>query len=186
MYDAEGNVTENVADAVTIRTDYLSKAQADETGRDNLIDAFDPSTMSEPDYKEVKIAFKVTEPNTSDRIIINTAEISDDSDEDGNPVDDKDSTPDNDEPGEDDIDIEKVKVKYFDLALRKFITGVNDEEVTNRVPIFHNNNGEYTYEHTKDPVEVATGDTIIYTIRVYNEGEIAGYADEVKMIYQKV
>ena len=180
MYDAEGNVTENVADAVTIRTDYLSKAQADETGRDNLIDAFDPSTMSEPDYKEVKIAFKVTEPNTSDRIIINTAEISDDSDEDGNPVDDKDSTPDNDEPGEDDIDIEKVKVKYFDLALRKFITGVNDEEVTNRVPIFHNNNGEYTYEHTKDPVEVATGDTIIYTIRVYNEGEIAGYADEVK------
>ena len=49
--------------------------------------------MTMPDYKDLKIAFKVTEPNTSDRIIINTAEISDDSDEDGNPIDDVDSTP---------------------------------------------------------------------------------------------
>ena len=180
MYDAEGNVTENVAEAVTIRTDYLSKAQADETGRDNLIDAFDPETMSEPDYKEVRIAFRVTEPNTSDSIIINTAEISEDSNEDGNPVEDIDSTPDNDEDGEDDIDIEKIKLTYFDLALRKFITGVNDEEITNRVPVFNNNNGEYTYEHTKEPVQVKNGDTVIYTLRIYNEGTKAGYADEVK------
>ena len=42
MYDANGEVTENVEEAVTIRTDYLSKAQEDETGRDNLIEAFDP------------------------------------------------------------------------------------------------------------------------------------------------
>ncbi len=180
MYDEEGNVTENVSEAKTIRTDYLSKTQEDETGRDNLIDAFDPETMTEPDYKEVRIAFKVTEPNTSDRIIINTAEISEDSDEEGNPVDDKDSTPDNDEDGEDDIDIEKVKLTCFDLSLRKFITGVNEEEITNRVPVFVNNNGEYSYEHTKDPVEVKNGDTVIYTLRIYNEGDIAGYAEEVK------
>ena len=180
MYDAEGNVTENVAEAETIRTDYLSKAQEEETGRENLIDAFDPSTMDEPDYKEIRIAFKVTLPNSSDSIIINTAEISEDSDEDGNPVDDKDSTPDNDEDGEDDIDIEKIKVTYFDLALRKFITGVNEEEITNRIPVFHNNNGEYTYEHTKEPVQVTNGDTVIYTLRIYNEGTEAGYAEEVK------
>jgi uncharacterized repeat protein (TIGR01451 family) len=180
MYDAEGNVTENVADAETIRTDYLSKAQEDETGRDNLIEAFDPDTMAEPDYKEVRIAFKVTEPNTSDRILINTAEISEDANEDGEPVDDIDSTPDNDEDGEDDIDIEKVKVNYFDLALRKFITGVNDEAITNRVPVFSIEDGKYVYTHTKEPVEVATGDTVIYTLRIYNEGPIAGYAEEVK------
>ncbi len=180
MYDAEGNVTENVQEAETIRTDYLSKEQADETGRDNLIEAFDPETMAEPDYKEVRIAFKVIEPNTSDRILINTAEISEDSNEDGEPVDDIDSTPDNDEPDEDDIDIEKVKVYYFDLALRKFITGVNDEEITNRVPVFTNNNGEYTYTHTKEPIEVSNGDIVIYTLRIYNEGNTAGYADEVK------
>ena len=180
MYDANGEVTENVSEAVTIRTDYLSKAQADATGRDNLIEPFDLTTMLEPDYKEVRIAFRVTEPNTSDRIIINTAEISEDADENGEPVDDIDSTPDNDEDGEDDIDIEKIKVKYFDLALRKFITGVNEQSVTDRVPVFHNNNGEYTYEHTKDPVEVATGDTVIYTLRIYNEGTLSGYAEEVK------
>ncbi len=180
MYDAEGNITDNVQEAETIRTDYLSKAQEDETGRDNLIEPFNPETMNEPDYKEVRIAFKVIEPNTSDRIIINTAEISEDSDEEGNPVDDVDSTPDNDEDGEDDIDIEKVKVTYFDLALRKFITGVNEEEITNRVPIFTNNDGNYTYEHTKEPVEVRNGDTVIYTLRIYNEGTEAGYADEVK------
>ena len=180
MYDAEGNVTENVEDAVSIRTDYLSKAQEEETGRDNLIEAFDPETMDEPDYKEVRIAFKVTMPNTSDRVIINTAEISDDADEDGNPVEDVDSTPDNNEEEEDDQDIEKIKVKYFDLALRKFITGVNDEEITNRVPIFSIEDGEYTYTHPKDPVEVANGDIVIYTLRIYNEGTQAGYAEEVK------
>ncbi len=180
MYDKEGNVTENVVDAETIRTDYLSKEQADSTGRNNLIKAFDPETMAEPDYKEVRIAFKVIEPNTSDRILINTAEISEDSNEDGKPVDDIDSTPDNSEPGEDDIDIEKVKVYYFDLALRKFITGVNDKTITSRVPVFTNNNGEYTYTHTKEPVEVSNGDIVIYTLRIYNEGNTAGYADEVK------
>ena len=180
MYNEAGEETENVEEAVTIRTDYLSKAQEDETGRDNLIKPFDQETMDEPDYKEVKIAFKVIMPNTSDRIIINTAEISDDSNEDGEPVEDIDSTPDNDKDGEDDIDIEKIKVKYFDLALRKFITGVNDKEINNRVPVFSIEDGKYIYTHPKDPVEVANGDTVIYTLRIYNEGSQAGYAEEVK------
>ena len=57
---------------------------------------------------------------------------------------------------------------------------MNSESITNRVPVFHNNNGTYTYEHTKDPVEVENGDTVIYTLRIYNEGDIAGYAEEVK------
>ena len=56
---------------------------------------------------------KVIEPNTSDRVLINTAEISEDSDENGNPVEDIDSTPDNDEDGEDDIDIEKIRDKFL-------------------------------------------------------------------------
>ena len=180
MYNEAGEVTQNVEEAVTIRTDYLSKAQEDETGRNNLIEAFDPETMDEPNYKEVRIAFKVTMPNTSDRIVINTAEISDDSDEDGEPVEDIDSTPDNDKDGEDDIDIEKIKVKYFDLALRKFITGVNDNAINNRVPVFSIEDGKYTYTHPKDPIEVANGDTVIYTLRIYNEGTQEGYAEEVK------
>lgn len=78
--------------------------------------------MTEPDYKDVKVAFKVVESNTSDRIIINKAQISDDSDEDGNEIKDKDSIPDEWNEGEDDQDIEKIKVQYFDLALRKWVT----------------------------------------------------------------
>ena len=180
MYDAEGNVTEDVSQAVSIRTDYLSKEQEEATGRENLTDVFDPETMNEPDYKELRIAFRVTEPNTSDRVIINTAEISEDCNEAGEPVEDVDSTPDNDEAGEDDIDIDKIKVNYFDLALRKFITGVNNESISNRVPVFSIVDGEYTYTHPKAPIEVANGDVVIYTLRVYNEGFIAGYAEEVK------
>ena len=52
-------------------------------------------------------------PNTSDEIIINQAQISDDSDEDGNEVTDKDSTPNEWIEGEDDQDIEKIKSTIF-------------------------------------------------------------------------
>ena len=38
-------------------------------------------------------------------------------------------------PGQqDDDDFEKLIIKEFDLSLRKFITGVNDEEITSRIP----------------------------------------------------
>ena len=36
-----------------------------------------------------------------------------------------------------------------------------------------------TYNHPKTPVTVQIKDTVIYTIRVYNEGELDGYANEV-------
>ena len=194
MYDANGNETENVEEAVTIRTDYLSKAQEDATSRDNLIEAFDPDTMSEPDYKEVRVAFRVTEPNSSDRVIINTAEISEDADEAGEPIDDEDSTPDNDEPEEDDIDIEKVIVEEFDLALRKFITTITSADgqtVTtpeNREPqitidtindLVNGNTTTLEKTHSKDPIQVMPGDKVVYTIRIYNEGTIDGYATEI-------
>lgn len=78
--------------------------------------------MTQPDYRDIRIAFRVTEPNTSDRIIINSAQISEDSDEEGNPVEDEDSEPDEWNEGEDDQDIEKIKVQYYDMALRKWVT----------------------------------------------------------------
>ena len=185
MYDANGEVTEDVSQAVTIRTDYLSKAQEDETERDNLLDAFDPDTMDEPDHRDVKVAFKVTEPNTSDRIIINTAEISEDENEDGEPVDDIDSTPDNDEDDEDDIDKEQIKVTYFDLALKKIITKVTmilDGET------YVDETGHTFEDNPEEVVKVELGNHKIetsvlkftYQIRVTNEGNKPGYAYEVK------
>ena len=126
MLDEEGNETDDVTKAKYITSDYLSKEQ-EKTEGENLLKAFDKEAydagkITEPDYREVKVAFKVTMPNTSDEIIINQAQISDDSDEDGNEVTDKDSTPNEWIEGEDDQDIEKIKVQYFDLALRKWVT----------------------------------------------------------------
>ena len=182
MIDENGNETQNVEEAVKVTTDYLSKEQ-EETEGENLLDAYDKElgiTSTNPDYRDVKIAFKVIEPNTSDKILTNIAQISEDTDEDGNPVDDEDSTPGNDDMEEDDIDEEHVKLVYFDLALRKFITKVDNLEINNRYPVpTIDEDGNIVYNHTKDPVEVENGDIVTYTIRVYNEGEIAGYASEI-------
>ena len=182
MIDAAGNETNDVTKAVKITTDYLSKQQEKSEGL-NLIKAFNKDASisdSNPDYRDLKVAFKVTEPNTSDRILINTAEISEDTNKNGNPVDDIDSTPGNNKADEDDIDIEKVKLKYFDLALRKFITKVDNLDINNRVPVVTiGEDGKLKYTHTKEPVDVENGNIVIYTLRVYNEGEVAGYAAEI-------
>ena len=68
-------------------------------------------------------------------------------------------------PGQqDDDDFEKVIIKPFDLALRKFITKVNNTDVNTRIPQvkYDAENNKITYEHTKDPVDVVTSDVVIY------------------------
>ncbi len=180
MLDAEGNETKEVSKAKYITTDYLSKKQEKED-RGNLIKEFDSATMSSPEYKDVKVVFKVIAPSTHEGIITNIAEISDDSDQNGDEVIDKDSEPNNDNEKEDDIDVEHIKLSYFDLALRKFITAVNENEITNRYPQFSiNEEGNYIYTHTKEPVEVENENIVTYTLRIYNEGTKAGYAKQVK------
>ena len=202
MRDENGNEVDDLAKAKVITTDYLSKEQETATRRNNLIKAYDPDAPISirypfnPDYKEVLVVFKVIEPNTSTRILVNVAQISDDQDKDGNPVEDIDSTPHRDEEynfedvtkNEDDIDYEHVRLLYFDLALRKFITGVNETSYNNRFPVVSYEDGKLKYTtkqgtpYTKevfDPVKVANNDIVTYTIRVYNEGKVAGYAKEV-------
>ncbi len=182
MIDKDGNETDDISKAVKVTTDYLSKEQEKEAGS-NLIKAFDKEigiTSENPDYKDIKISFKVIEPSTSIRILTNIAQISDDQDENGNPIDDVDSTPGNDNMEEDDIDVEHIKLVYFDLALRKFITKVDNLEINNRYPVLSmGEQGNIKYTHTKEPVEVENGNIVTYTIRVYNEGKMAGYAAEV-------
>ena len=184
MLDKDGNETTDVSKAVSIVTDYLSKEQADATNRDNLLLAFDQKQMQEPDHRDIKIAFKVTEPNTSDRIIINYAQISDDSDEKGKDVVDKDSTPDKWIDGEDDQDIEKIKVKYFDLALRKWVTQAIVIENGKQTVTETGHKAEDDPEQVvKVEIEKSKINKIVvkfrYKIRVTNEGERAGYAKEV-------
>ena len=39
--------------------------------------------------------------------------------------------------------------------------------------------GKLQYDHTKKALDVVTGDIVTYTIRIYNEGEADGYANEI-------
>ena len=172
----------------------LNSVPGDSNYTANLLKALQPETaVSEenPDYLDAQVLCRVVEKATSDRVLVNYAQISDDSDANGDPIDDVDSTPDQWIDDEDDQDIERIKLQCFDLSLRKFITQINEKELKG-------NDGKYTrepvvdvsklidktsttaiYNHPKTPVSLEIGDKVIYTLRVYNEGDIDGYASEV-------
>lgn len=190
-------VTEDIKKADYIVTNYLSKEngeamvttqELDETTclpyNPNLLKPFNKETMTEPDYRDVKVQFKVIEPTTSGRIITNYAQITDDSDKYGDEVTDIDSTPNEWIEGEDDQDIEKIKVKYFDLALKKWVSKAivieNGKETVTETG--------HTGEEKPEPVvkvdlnKSKLQDVVVkfeYQIKVTNEGEIAGYVKEI-------
>ncbi len=184
LYDKDGKEVDSIEKAKYVRTDYLSKAKSAERNENNQLKPFDKTagiSDSNPDYRDVQVAFQIDQskmPVTSRRIK-NIAEITND---DG---DDIDSTPDNDDPNEDDIDDEEVELKYFDLSLLKYVSRVvvNEDGVVKQI-----NTGHDGSENPEPVVKVEidrkklnkTSVTFIYTIKVTNEGEIEGYAKEIK------
>ena len=192
MLDENQEETDDVTKAKYIITDYLSEEQAIETGRDNLIKAFDKeagASETNPDYRDIKIAFKVTyTANTiqeAARIITNEAQISADSDDDIDSYPHRDEVYDYDEDNEDDIDFEKIKVKYFDLSLLKWVaqTKVTLNGKTTVTDTGHT--AETSKNEAPVKIEIKEKDInkinikYIYTIRVTNEGEIEGYVKEI-------
>ena len=152
-----------------------------------MLEAYDEEagiSDGNPDYRDVQIVFQVDESaidktvDTEARTIINTAEITEDTDENGDEIDDIDSTPGNGNLDEDDIDQEQVYVKYFDLALEKSLSSalVTVDGVST----------SYTVAEGEDTIRVevnrkkvdSTTIQFYFTITVTNEGEIAGYATE--------
>ena len=176
----------------------LNSVQGESNYKANLLKALNKegavsnNEPANPDFLDAQVLCRVVEKATSNRVLVNYAQISEDSDENGNPIDDVDSTPDEWKDEDDDQDIERIQLQYFDLSLRKFITEVNGKELKNsdgkyeREPVVDVSNlvqGTGTtaiYTHPKQPVSVQIGDKIVYTIRVYNEGSIKGFASEVK------
>ena len=191
---------------------------------DNLIKAFGRNdgtkTSEDLSYKDIFVKMKVVSENVTGITIRNEAAITEDSDEDGNDIEDRDSTPeewkkeDSDEYyddeqkwkkyKEDDEDYDNIILKPFDLALRKFIIAVSDDEKIDNDEYLKDENGQYTrapqvdtsklntqgedgkiittaiYNHPKEPVKVKKNDIVVYMLRVYNEGEMDGYAAEIK------
>ncbi len=152
-----------------------------------------------PDYADIKVVFKVTEPNRSDRIIVNSAQIVHDTDDKGREVDDEDSETNKWNNGEDDQDKEYIKVKYFDLSLYKWVTksivnvdGTTTTTETGFTPnigktinitgmdVRDNEEGEPIAAVTLDKKKLdSTTVWFAYNIMVMNEGEIAGSATEI-------
>lgn len=163
-----------------LATDYLSKNK-EKNKDDNLIKYFNSKTMTTPEYKDVEIEFKVKEKVPQNRIIINKAEIAEDSDSTGNTVDDQDSTPSKWTEGEDDQDIEQLYEKYFDLALKLNIQNISiikdGIETTNPVKL-QNPKETLRIEKNKNELE-NTVYKIQYLITISNLGEIPGYATEI-------
>ena len=182
MYDKDGKETTDVNQAVTVKTSYLSKEKETDS-RQNIIKAYNAATMTTPDYKDVKIVFKVAETALTDktkRDIINTAEITANQDGNGNNIDDKDSTPGNKKMGEDDIDQEKVNVKYFDLSLKKNIAKIVITENGKTREIVPKNDSDLLKVELNRKYLSTTTVKVVYNITITNEGQIAGYAKEVK------
>ena len=177
MYDKDGKETTNIEEAVKVKTTYLSK----DNGENKMLKAFDGTNVN---YQDIKIAFKVKDPSSNTTIITNHAQISDDSDEDGNPVDDIDSKPGEWNDGEDDQDEEHVKVEYFDLSLLKFVSKVivvenGKENITNTGYNGHEDPEPVVkvelHKKKLNQVTVKFG----YGITITNEGDIPGYAKEI-------
>ena len=183
MLDESGKETKDPTKAKEIVTDYLSKAKEKTIGA-NLLKAFDKTT-GKLDYRDLKIVFKVSPDfKVSDGIIKNIAEIKENEDENGRAIKDRDSTPNNNKDGEDDIDFEPLKTVEFDLALKKIVAKVF-VTVDGKTTTINTN-----HKYTDNPEAVAkveldrkkwnkTEVKYEFGIRVTNEGQIPGYATEV-------
>ena len=185
-------------------------------GENKLLNAYkasedinkDGSTL---DFVDLTVVLRVSEKAELNKVLRNEAAITGHKDENGNTtIEDRDSQPEN-WPGkddhtkyQDDEDYDNVILKPFDLALRKFIIAVSDNETiedsewlktggkytrapevdTSKLNTMDSTTGKLittaTYNHPKEPVEVKKGDIVVYMLRVYNEGDIAGYATEIK------
>ena len=160
-------------------------------------------------YIDIQLQCRVTAiTNSDDNFLRNIVEITKIADYNNNPISDRDSTPNNlsdqskigynwgeSERGkgyedDDDVEISLLKGRYFDLALRKFIISVNNRElkdqnkydrepVVDTKPIIEATSTTAIYKHKKNPVTIAPGNIVTYVIRIYNEGNIDGYADEI-------
>ena len=148
------------------------------------------------DYKDVKIALVVNDKKEEKDSLKNIGEIQNHIPKESK---DRDSNPGNvktKEYGtknqEDDDDYEPLKKQeeVFDFTLKKFIThieskdGKKKEDHSNRAPVVNvtplkTGGTTAEYNHSKDPLLVLPEDRVVYTLRVYNEGNIDGYAEKI-------
>ena len=110
------------------------------------------------------------------------------------------------DPSEDDEDFDVIIPVTYDLALKKYVSGVSDAtnntkkipddtkrnlkitsvtELENRGTSSEHADATYSFGTDKDekPVRVQESDNVVYTIRVYNEGKVDAKVEEIKDIF---
>ena len=60
MYDKSGKETTDVNQAVSVKTNYLSKEKETDSNK-TILAAYDSETMQTPAYRDVKVVFQVVE-----------------------------------------------------------------------------------------------------------------------------
>ena len=177
--------TENAEEAVIIVSDYLSYRR---DAVKNLIRAFNPlnKEMKPENYRDVKVQYTVCGKDkiVTDKDLINYAQIGSMSDETGNTVViDIDSTPGIWIETDDDQDIEKLRVGYFDLALYKWVTAavVTEDGKTTEYPSQHTELNKAKLVNVSIPKNKLNKVTVKfkYQIKVVNEGTVQGKALEI-------
>ena len=186
LVDENDNEVSDINKAKYIVTDYLSMEQGEvkDGVNENLLKGFDSDTMTELDYRDLKVQFLVVEPNTSERIITNYAQISDMTNSKGNNVKDRDSTPNEWINGEDDQDIENIRLLYFDLALRKWVTkAIVTTDGEQKVYETGHKAEDDPEAVVKVDLKKSKLDKVVvkfeYQIRITNQGRIGGWCEEV-------
>lgn len=191
-----GTQEETGKEVKTITTNYLEKGKGVESATEgaNLIKAFDPTKEyknttndKNPDYKEVSVYLRVTEQAPIGEVITNEAAITEDTDHEGNKVDDRDSDTEKWVKYEDDEDYDKIiipKPQIFDLSLRKWVTQAivieNGQEKVTLTGHKPEDNPEQVVKVELDRKNLKNIQVKFkYSIRITNEGEIAGYAKEI-------
>ena len=189
-WKAYKEVEESEEDAIKIGEKYYKEVEytskeitlyATDYLKDATIKAY--TGTGEADYKEVYMVARVKdkkEVTETEYKLRNTAEIGDDN------GDDDDSTPGNDNKikDEDDLDIEDLKLVEFDLALLKYVSTVYVTE-DGKETVTQTNNVGNDETDIIPKVEVnrkKIDKTVVkfgYTIKITNEGDIAGYAKEI-------
>ena len=174
-------------DGKTIRTNYLEYKENDAS---HLLKAFDrekdDGKGSGLSYQDLQVLCRVSDKAPTNKAIVNVAEITKYQDDKGKDItEDIDSTPDNvDKKNEDDDDYEQVIVKVFDLSLLKWVSTVYVTEDGKTTTTQTGNTGD----DSKDiipKVEInrkKLDSTVVkfgWTIKITNEGDIAGYAKEI-------
>lgn len=176
-------------DGKTITTNYLGYKENDKEAK-NLLKAFDKKTDdgegSGLDYRDLQVLCRVNDKAPTNTNIVNVAEITKYQDPEGENIEkDIDSIPNNvDKKNEDDDDYEVINIKTFDLSLLKYVSTVYVTEDGKTTTTQTGNTGnDNTDKIPKVEINKKKLDSTVvkfgYTIKITNEGDIAGFAKEI-------